>query len=90
MLLARISHPWNSTEDIPEFTGIPPYILLMSEIEGLKPEIESLQGKITNKLQDEMDRRGFSYTEHNTKMIIDAMVSQKNRPQNKWRGRMRY
>ena len=60
MSLAQIAHPWNSTEDTPEFTGIPPNILLMSEIEGLKREIESLI---------------FS-TEHNIKAIIDSMVSQ--------------
>ena len=32
MSLARIDHPWNITEDNPEFTGIPPHILLMSQI----------------------------------------------------------
>ena len=34
--LARISHPWNSTEETPDFTGIPTHIFIMSEIEGLK------------------------------------------------------
>ena len=42
--LARIAHPCISTEDTPEFNGIPPHIILMSEIEGLKREIESLKG----------------------------------------------
>ena len=31
--LAQIYHPWNSTEDTPEFTSIPTNILLMSEID---------------------------------------------------------
>ena len=31
--LARIYHPWNSTEDTPEFNSIPTNILLMSEID---------------------------------------------------------
>ena len=48
----------------------------MSEIEGLKLEIKSLKGTIINQLQDEMDKRGFSSTEHNTKAIIDTMASQ--------------
>ena len=47
----------------------------MSEIEGLIHEIESLKGTIINQLQDDMDKRGFSSTEHNTKTIIDAMAS---------------
>ena len=73
MPLARIDHLWNITEDTPEFTGIPPHILLMLEIEELKHEIYSLKGTIINQLQDGMDKRGYSSTEHNTKTIIDAM-----------------
>ena len=53
-LLAQIAHTWNSTESTPEFTKIPPYILLMSEISGLKREIDYLKGKIINKLQCDM------------------------------------
>ena len=48
----------------------------MSDIEGLKREIESLKETILNQLQDEMDKRGFFFMEHNTKTIIDAMTSQ--------------
>ena len=76
MTLARIAHPWNSTEDTPEFTGILTHILILSEVERLKRAIESLKGEIINQLQDEMDKRGFSSMEHNTKTIIDAMASQ--------------
>ena len=39
MPLARIAHPWNSREETPGFTGTPPHILLIPEIEGLKCEI---------------------------------------------------
>ena len=76
MSLAQISHTWNDTEDIPEFTGIPPHNLLMSEIELFKLEIESLKGEIINQLQDEMRKRCLSSMENNTKTIIDAMASQ--------------
>ena len=76
MALARIAHPWNSMEDTPEFTGIPPHILLISDIEGLKSEIRSLKGYIINKQQDCMDKGVFCYTDHNTKTNIDAMASQ--------------
>ena len=66
------------TEETPKFTSIPPHIILISYIEGLKYEIKSLKGKIIHKLQDEMDKIGFFFTEHNIKAIIDSMVSQKN------------
>ena len=42
----------------------------------MKHEIESLKGKIINQPQDEMYRRGFSSTEHNTNTIFDTMASQ--------------
>ena len=49
----------------------------MLEIEGLKGEIESLKETIINHLQDEMDKRGISFTEHNNKTFIDAMAQKK-------------
>ena len=61
MWLAQISHPWNSTEETPDLTGIPTHILLISEIEGTKREIEYLKGKIINNLQYEMYKRGQRY-----------------------------
>ena len=76
MPLARTSHTWNITEDTPEFTGISPYILLVSDIEVLKREIQSLKGAIINQLQDDMDKRGFYSTDNNINTIIDAMASQ--------------
>ena len=72
-----MAHPWDSKEDTPGFTGIPPHILLMSDLKGLKCEIKSLKRTIINQLQDYMDKRGFSSADHNTKTIIDAMESQK-------------
>ena len=66
MLLARIAHTWNSTEYTPEFTGIPPHIIIMSYIEGLKHEIKSLKGTIINQLQDEIYKRVFYSMDHST------------------------
>ena len=33
---AVISYPWNATDATPVFTGIPPHVMLMSEMEQLK------------------------------------------------------
>ena len=65
-------------EDTLDFSVITTHIIIMLEIEGLKSEIKSLKGKIVNQLQDDTEKRGFSSIEQNTKIIIDAMVSQKN------------
>ena len=64
-------------EDTRDFIGIPPHIILMSDIERLKRKIHSLKGTIINQLQDEMDKRGFSSTYHNTKTFIHTMESHK-------------
>ena len=77
ILLTRMPHPWNSTQETIEFNGIPPYIILMSEIEGLKREIESLKGTLINQLQYGIEKRSFSFMEHNTKKIIDAIALKK-------------
>ena len=63
-------------EDALEFTGIPPHIYLISELEGFKHKIQTLKEVVINQLQDDMDKRGFSSTQNNTKTIIDAMASQ--------------
>ena len=76
MMLLQIDHRWNSTEDTPQFTGIPPHIILMSEIEGLRRKIKSLKREIINQLHNEMDKRRFYSMDHNTNTIIDAMASQ--------------
>ena len=47
----------------------------MSEIEGLKHDIKSMKGTMTDQLQYDMDKRGFSYRENNTNTIIDTMES---------------
>ena len=76
MLLYLIAHNFNSTEDTSQFTGIPPHIIIMSDIEGLNHEIKSLKGTNINQIQYEMDKRVLSSTYHNTKTIVDSMVSQ--------------
>ena len=79
MSLEQISHPWNITEYTPDFNGIPPHILLISDIKVLKLEIESPKGTIIHQQQYYMDKGGFSSTEHNTKTVIDEMASKQNR-----------
>ena len=50
--VARIAFPWNSTEDTPKLTGIPPHVLLMAEIEDLKNKFQGLQATIKHDMTD--------------------------------------
>jgi hypothetical protein len=46
--LSRISYPWNETHDTPRFSGIPPHVLLMSDMEEIKAELMTLRSNIAN------------------------------------------
>eukprot|EP00957_Ditylum_brightwellii_P190490 14499754-Ditylum_brightwellii.AAC.1 len=43
---ACVKYPWNATSYTPNFTGIPPHIMLMSELEKMKAKLEQQTEKI--------------------------------------------
>ena len=73
MNLARIAYPWNSTADTPRFSGIPPHVTHMAEMEALKAELVSFKTGLMVELGEAMDARGFASHEHNTDKILGAM-----------------
>ena len=56
-----VKYPWNKTSDTPEFTGIPPDILILAEFESMKIRLEemqlSLEVSIERALKRELDAR---------------------------------
>lgn len=74
--LAKVSYPWDKTADTPSFTGIPPHVLMLCELEEVKKELRLVREGIIDGLKDAMDERGFASHDHNTKKIIDAMNAQ--------------
>lgn len=73
--LARVSYSWNKTPDTPKFTGIPPHVIHMVQIEELKKKIESMEENIMAGIRHEMDTRGFASNSHNTKCITDSIAA---------------
>lgn len=76
--LVRVAYPWDKTEDTPQFTGIPPHILILAELEELKQVVLGLQNNIKDDMKDLMEERGFSSQASTTQSIIDA-VSKNNK-----------
>ena len=56
---AVVSFPWKKTAFIPFFTGIPPHVIMMAEIEILKKRIEKQTCAIVDGLKTELDKRNI-------------------------------
>jgi hypothetical protein len=71
--IAKISYPWNSTKSSPRSTGIPPHVLLMAEMEGLKKAFEEMKSSMMADMRSEMDKRGVGGSEFHTNRILEAL-----------------
>ena len=71
--IAQIDYPWNSTIDTPKITGMPPHVLLMTELEELKIKFDALQMSIKSDIQDALDERGVGGSEFHTNSILEAI-----------------
>ena len=76
--LAVVKFPWNKTSDTPKFTGIPPHVLILSDMEKLKVKVVDLEKTIVSDLKDAMDERGFTTAAYNHKMLVEQ-ITEKNK-----------
>ena len=70
----RVTHPWNMTKDSPSLTGVPPHVLCLAQLEGLRIEIETLKKELPRTIERMLDNRGFSSTGLNTTKVIEAIT----------------
>ena len=58
-----VKYPWNSTIDTPDFTGIPPDILILAKFESMTLQLEEMQRKLSEgfeaTLRRELDNRNI-------------------------------
>ena len=56
-----VKYPWNCTEETPEITGLPPDILMLSEFESVRQELNDLKNSIISSVAEtvsnELDKR---------------------------------
>ena len=70
---AMIAFPWNSTQDTPKITGVPPHVLLISKVEELLQKFSALRVDIKGDIGGMLDIRGVGGSEYHTNQILDAI-----------------
>jgi len=72
--LAVVKYPWNKTEDTPNFTGIPPHVSLLAEMQGMQEDLKMMKEDLNISFCEEMDGRGNGSEGYfNTKSLVDRM-----------------
>ena len=69
----RIAYPYDTTEYTPTLTGVPPHVLLMSEMEILRRKIDDHQKGINSDTDKIIDERGVGGNEFHTNSILSAI-----------------
>ncbi|KAL7538978.1 hypothetical protein ACHAWF_006258 [Thalassiosira exigua] len=72
--LAQVRYSWDSTEDTPKLTGIPPHVVQLAKLEGLERKLATVKDDIISHMKSEMESRGFSSTQFKTSEITDAIA----------------
>mmetsp|Transcript_28425 Transcript_28425/g.43598 ORF Transcript_28425/g.43598 Transcript_28425/m.43598 type:complete len:328 (-) Transcript_28425:179-1162(-) len=55
--LAVVRYPWNKTSDTPFLTGVPPHILMMSDIKQFENKLNTLGSEMMECMKDELNKR---------------------------------
>ena len=64
---------WTSTTYTPCFTGIPPHVILMLEIESLKATFENHTRDIVQEMRNELNERNVSGYLHKSGCVLDKI-----------------
>ena len=70
---AVVAFPWNSTSYTPFFTGIPPHVMMMTELESLRLKLVEHRNDIIDGIKDELDRRSLGGVDYQTKVVLDEV-----------------
>ena len=74
--LVKVAYPWDATKRTPSFSGIPPHITTLAELESLKRKLHELTTTLKQDFITMMDDRVFSLTEYKTKNLVEALADQ--------------
>jgi len=54
---AVVKFPWTKTASTPSFTGLPPHVCILAQLEGLKAEIAKSKDEIIAGVKSDLDER---------------------------------
>ena len=73
---ATVRFPWNKTASTPPFTGIPPHVSILVQIEGLKAALEDTSHKIISGVKADLDGRRLGSQSYFDKEEIIAKIGE--------------
>ena len=68
-----VKYPWNSTKDTPYLTGVPPHILIMSDMKRLENRLDRVSDEMMEKMKDKLDKRDIGGGMHHALAIQDEI-----------------
>ena len=70
---ALVAYPWTKTAYTPFFTGIPPHVMMMVEIEKLKMGVDHQTCTIVEGMKTELDKRNIGGYSYQATMVLDEV-----------------
>jgi hypothetical protein len=72
--VATVSFPWNKMALAPPFTGLPPHVSILAQLEGIKAALESSKNEILNGMKNDLDERRLGLQSYFDKEEIIAKM----------------
>ena len=76
MKIVKVRYPWENYGTIaciPNCSGIPPYVMILAEVEHMRNELKVLRNQIKDDMNSVMDERGVGGNEFHTNSILKAI-----------------
>jgi len=73
---AVVKFPWTKTASTPSFTGLPPHVCLLAQLEGLKAEIAASKDEIIAGVKSDLDGRRLGSQSYFDKEEIIAKMAE--------------
>ena len=65
--------PWNATADAPKLTGVPPYVIMMSDLKRFEAKIDTMQDNLMDRIINQFNDRDLGGGMHNARQIHDEI-----------------
>ena len=67
--LAVVKYPWNKSRDTPYLTGVPPHILMMSDMKRFEEKLNEVSSTMMEGMKEELDKRDVGGGMHHAVQI---------------------
>ena len=71
--LAVVKCPWESTQDTPKISGIPPHVMMMSDLRRLESKLDSVSDRLMDRMVHELNERDIGGGMHHATQIQEQL-----------------